>query len=90
MYFFLSVQPRGLRLVYFFLSLGQVHMNDCVNSIRKTRTNFFLSTGRQPSDEEREIWRDLARSGEIWRDIGHRPHVPDMARYGEIWRDGET
>ena len=29
-----------------------VHMNDCVNSIRKTRTNFFLSTGRQPSDEE--------------------------------------
>ena len=29
-----------------------VHMNDCVNSIRKTRTNFFLNEGRQPSDEE--------------------------------------
>lgn len=29
-----------------------VHMNDCVNSIRKTRTTFFCNEGRQPSDAE--------------------------------------
>jgi len=29
-----------------------VHMNDCVNSIRRTRTSFYLSHGRQPSEEE--------------------------------------
>jgi RNA polymerase primary sigma factor len=29
-----------------------VHMNDCVKSIRKTRTTFFCNEGRQPSDEE--------------------------------------
>lgn len=29
-----------------------VHMNDCVNSIRRLRTTFYLAQGRYPSEEE--------------------------------------
>lgn len=29
-----------------------VHMNDCVNSIRRLRTTFYLAHGRYPSEEE--------------------------------------
>jgi len=29
-----------------------VHMNDCVNSIRRSRTAFYLKYGRHPSEEE--------------------------------------
>jgi len=39
-----------------------VHMNDCVNSIRRARVTFYVSHGRQPSDEELARELDISES----------------------------